>query len=198
MGTFTNLISLFRLFMHGIDMPIEKLYPEVEFPVSRGTPMISPYIKWDHSEDWFVTRYEQMRALKSGERRVKFALTTDDYEYITGHTIDGRCLFPATGYLHLVWETYGMMTGDLYIDMDIEFTDVRFLRATNLTKDQEIEFVVMIQSGTGRFEITENSTAVVTGYIKRVEDNPPFTEIEEPAATAFPTPRDPSVPGPWG
>lgn len=148
--------------------------------------MISPLVKWDHSEDWYVTRYEQMRTLKSGERRVKITLTMDDYEYILGHTIDGRVLFPATGYLHLVWETYGMMTGDLYIDMDIEFTDVRFLRATNFTREQEVEFIVMIQSGTGRFEITEANTAVVTGYIKKLEHEEEFTVIPEPPPSKFP------------
>jgi fatty acid synthase len=36
---------------------IGKLYPAIEFPVSRGTPSISPLIKWDHSEDHYVTRY---------------------------------------------------------------------------------------------------------------------------------------------
>lgn len=40
------------MFENGIDMDVSKLYPAVEFPVSRGTPMISPLIRWEHSEDW--------------------------------------------------------------------------------------------------------------------------------------------------
>lgn len=30
-------------------MEIDKLYPPVEFPVSRGTPSLEPFIFWNHS-----------------------------------------------------------------------------------------------------------------------------------------------------
>ena len=119
---------------------------------------------------------------------MKISLKSEDFEYLSGHVIDGRCMFPATGYLQLVWDTFSMMIGNdhLYIDMDVEYTDVRFLRATNVTKDQEIEFIVMIQSGTGRFEITEKNTAVVTGFIKKLEDNRPLTDIKSIPTTPLP------------
>ncbi|XP_055698842.1 fatty acid synthase [Phlebotomus papatasi] len=178
--------ALGKIYMNGVDIPIDRMYPPVQFPVSRGTPMISPLIKWDHSEDWYVTKFEALKILKSGERRCKVQLTMDDYEYISGHTIDGRILFPATGYLHLVWETYGMMKGDLFFDMEIEFTDVRFLRATNMTKDTEIEFLIMIQPGTGRFEITEGSSAVVTGLIKQLEPGTSLISFPDPAPSKYP------------
>ena len=71
-------------------MMISNLYPPVEFPVSRGTPMISPLIKWDHKEDWFVTKMDATKANLSGERKVKIALSDQEYDYIVGHTIDGN------------------------------------------------------------------------------------------------------------
>ena len=30
------------------------LLPPMDFPVPRGTPLISPHIKWDHSQIWDV------------------------------------------------------------------------------------------------------------------------------------------------
>lgn len=69
-------------------MPIERLYPAVEFPVSRGTPNISSLIKWDHHEDWFVMKFAAQRACKSGERKVTISLEEDTY--ISGHVIDGE------------------------------------------------------------------------------------------------------------
>lgn len=69
-------------------MEISKLYPPVEFPVSRGTPMISPLIKWDHSEDFFVARYESNAAMKS-ERLYTVNISDQEFDFIPGHLIDG-------------------------------------------------------------------------------------------------------------
>ena len=81
------------MYTQGVDMTISKLYPEVHFPVSRGTPMISSLIKWDHSEDWFVTKFEMQKKNLSGERKVMIGLGDQDYEYVVGHTIDGNFLY---------------------------------------------------------------------------------------------------------
>lgn len=75
-------------------------------------------------------------------------------------------MFPATGYIYLVWETLGLMLGTGFFEIEVTFEDVKFLRATSISKTTDVEFVVMIQPGTGRFEISEGSSAVVTGFIK--------------------------------
>lgn len=85
-------------------------------------------------------------------------------------------MFPATGYLFLAWETLAVTKGIFYYDFSVEFTDVKFLRATSLTKDSEVIFIVVVQPGTGRFEISEGSSTLVTGFIKQV-DKSPLTDI---------------------
>ena len=153
--------------------------------------MVSPLIKWDHSEDWFVSKFDDQNKIKSGERKLKIVLTDLDYEYIAGHTIDGkvffysldlfcffnvfssfllgRVLFPATAYLFIAWETLAMMKGLSHCMLNVEFEDIKFLRATSLTRDIDIELLVMIHPGTGRFEISESGTALVTGTIQAPE-----------------------------
>lgn len=74
------------MFENGVDIDASKLYPAIEFPVSRGTPMISPLIRWDHSEDRFVTKYSKT---SKSERIFSFNITEQESEFITGHTIDG-------------------------------------------------------------------------------------------------------------
>lgn len=69
-------------------IPIERLYPPVEFPVSRGTPMISPLLEWDHTVDYFVSKFEFQQDYKSGERR--FTVAFEDHPYLSGHVIDGK------------------------------------------------------------------------------------------------------------
>ncbi len=48
------LQSLGHIYEAGACIHVERLYPKVIYPVPRGTPMISPLIKWDFSLDWPV------------------------------------------------------------------------------------------------------------------------------------------------
>lgn len=77
-----------------------------------------------------------------------------------------------------------MMTKRWYVEVEVEFSDVKFLRATNMSND-DIDFIVMIQHGTGRFEIAEGKTALVTGYIREVT-NPKLADIEPESDPSFP------------
>ena len=147
--------------------------------------MISPLIKWEHSEDWFVTKFENQKSTRSGERHVVINLGDRGHEYMSGHTIDGRILFPATAYLHLVWETMGLMMGVYFFELGVEFEDVKFVRATVLPKNQDVEFTVMIQPGSGRFEITEGTSMLVNGFIKLV-DNVKLVDLEQPKSNDYP------------
>ncbi|XP_030371512.1 fatty acid synthase [Scaptodrosophila lebanonensis] len=163
--------ALGKLYQNGVMVPMSKLYPKVSFPVSRGTPSISSLIRWDHSEDWFVTKYENMKTKSSGERVFSVNLASDNEEFMSGHIIDGKILVPATCYLQYVWETFSLMYhGPSYMDVPVEFEDVRFLRATNMSANSEVELNVMIHYGTGHFEITESGSLVVTGQIREIEN----------------------------
>ncbi|XP_023313670.1 fatty acid synthase-like [Trichogramma pretiosum] len=171
------LQGLGKLYNAGLQPQLHKLYPRVQYPVSRTTPMLSHLIKWEHSEDWFVTSYRLQEKITSGERLVSVTLADEDFEFMSGHVIDGRNLFPATGYLSLIWETLGMMRGELYTEVSVVFEDVKFLRATTIPKEGIIEFTLMIQKGTGRFEVVEGGAAVVTGFV-RATDKPSAEKVD--------------------
>lgn len=56
-----------------------------------------------------------------------------------------RIIVPGTTYLQLVWETLAMMTkGAISPVINVEFEDVRFLRATTMGPGQKIDFTVMV------------------------------------------------------
>lgn len=78
---------------------------------------------------------------------VEISIIDEDFEYVIGHVVDGRNLFPATGYLCLVWETLGMMIGKLYMDISVVIKNVKFNRATTIPKEGQVEMTVMIQKG---------------------------------------------------
>uniref|UniRef100_T1H7Z0 Carrier domain-containing protein n=1 Tax=Rhodnius prolixus TaxID=13249 RepID=T1H7Z0_RHOPR len=157
------LDNLGRLYTEGVSFDVGNLYPPVEFPVSRSTQMISPLVQWDHSDEWYVPSYRTQKMIKAGERNINISLKEEELEYIAGHVVDGRNLFPATGYLWLVWETVSMLRGETFHEVPIVFENVRFHRATNLSKDGSIDFIVIVQKVSGKFEVVEGGAAIVTG-----------------------------------
>ena len=103
-------------------------------------------IRWDHSEDWFVPCHTTQKSIKSRERYVDISLNDQDYDYMSGHVIDGRNLLPATGYFVLVWQTIGMIKGQTHTTIPITFRDVNFIRATHLSKNV-VKLKIAIQKG---------------------------------------------------
>lgn len=66
----------------------------------------------------------------------------------------GRNLYPATGYLYLVWESLDVMRSQTSETFSVVFENVKFLRATNIpTGPENLQLIVMIQRGTGNFEV---------------------------------------------
>lgn len=61
----------------------------------------------------------------------------------------------------------------------VEFEDVRFLRATIVPKEGDIDLTIVLQQGTGLFEITESGFCVVTGIIRKL-DKPFINAIDLP------------------
>jgi fatty acid synthase len=94
-----------------VNFQIEKLYPQIDYPVSRGTPSISPLIKWDHSQDQYVTIYETEKLNDVELRRAIINISEPDYEHLQGHTINGIIILPGMGYIFLVWEIFASLHG---------------------------------------------------------------------------------------
>jgi len=145
LNKFTNFLYLLRIFENGVDIDIQKLYPAIQYPVSRGTPMISPVLKWNHSENYFVGNFDSNNIYE--KRNVVINLNDKAYEFVQGHIIDGKVLFPGTGWLYLVWESFAKMMGVRHTKLKVIFENVKFLRATSLAKNQDVLVTISIHRG---------------------------------------------------
>lgn len=94
--------------------------------------------------------------------------------------IPGRCILPATAYLHYVRETIvGMSTGGGFDEYDIEFENVRFLRATSLNTNHDVRLTVVVHIGTGDFEVSEGITGVMSGNVKAMKNGQPIKDLSQ-------------------
>lgn len=102
-----------------------------------------------------------MTGSSGGGKQIKVNLQDEKFKYIEGHVIDGKILVPATAYLKFVWEAF-IDQNDCDPADPVEFSDVRFVRATNMNEDTIVELNVNIQVGTGMFEVIILSNFKIT------------------------------------
>ncbi|OXB61122.1 hypothetical protein ASZ78_013685 [Callipepla squamata] len=151
-----------KIHLTGINVLGNNLFPPVEYPVPVGTPLISPYIKWDHSQDWDVPKAEDFPSDVSPD--------SPDH-YLVGHCIDGRVLYPATGYLVLAWRTLARSLGMVMEQTAVMFEEVTIHQATILPKKGSTQLEVRIMPASHSFEVSGNGNLAVSGKISLLEND---------------------------
>nr|QNL15121.1 fatty acid synthase 1 [Meteorus pulchricornis] len=163
------LANIGKMYNSGIQPDISKLYPSISFPVGRGTMMLNSIVDWDHTDKWTVANFSG-KIGSSGECIVEIDLSKEEYTYLAGHTIDGRVIFPATGYLTIVWKTFAKLRCIDFRKLPVILENVKFHRATIMPKEGAVKFLINIFDGTGDFEICEGGSPAVTGKIRSSEN----------------------------
>ncbi|KAF3691435.1 Fatty acid synthase [Channa argus] len=166
------LSNIGKMYMNGISVDSNLLYPAVTYPVPVGTPLISPLVQWDHSQTWDVPKAEDFAGSGSNTAsiyNIEINPDSTDY-YLIGHCIDGRILYPATGYLVLAWRTLVKTLGAVMEVTPVTFEDVTIHRATILPKSGSVQLEVHFMPTTNKFEVSENGNLAVSGKVSILED----------------------------
>ncbi|GAB0087166.1 Fatty acid synthase [Sergentomyia squamirostris] len=159
------LCGIGKLYGTGAQPLVNKLYQKISYPVTRGTPMLNSKIRWNHSERWTVVNFGN--AKKSGHSVFKYNLANEEDAFLTGHNIDGRILFPATGYLFLAWREYAKSHGNQYDRVAVVFENVVFHRAVILPANGSSKLSIVFLEGSERFEICESGSLTVSGNLRK-------------------------------
>ncbi|EZA48517.1 Fatty acid synthase [Ooceraea biroi] len=157
------LSNLGKLYMAGAEPDFSKLYPPVNFPVSRGTPMIAPHVKWDHSAKWKVPIHDKPQNVS--EYIVEIDVSNEEYAYILEHKIDGRVIMPGAQYVLMVWQTFAKLHNTHFDNFPVVFEKLCYHRATIVSKDAKIQFAISIFKKTGMFEVSESDAIVFSGNV---------------------------------
>ncbi|XP_008048097.1 fatty acid synthase isoform X2 [Carlito syrichta] len=182
-----------KLFLTGIHPNPNALFPPVEFPAPRGTPLISPHIQWEHSQAWDVPAAEDFPNGSSNSSATIYSIDASPESpdhYLVDHRIDGRVLFPATGYLCLVWKTLARTLGLAMEEVPVAFEDVVLHQATILPKTGMVTLEVRLLEASRTFEVSENGSLIVSGRVYQWENSDP-TLFDHPEGA---DPADPTAP----
>lgn len=183
------LSNIGKIYMNGITMDYNRLCPPVKYPVPVGTPLISPLVEWDHSQNWDVPKVEDFPSSSGGSSsatvyNIDIGPESADH-YLIGHCIDGRVLYPATGYLVIAWRTLARNLGVVMETTPVTFEDVTIHRATILPKKGSVQLEVRLMPATNKFEVSENGNLAVSGKVSILEDavmDSSQTKLSEQAA----------------
>ncbi|XP_042639485.1 fatty acid synthase [Orycteropus afer afer] len=185
------LTSIGKLHLSGIDVNPNGLFPPMEFPAPRGTPLISPLIKWDHSQTWDVPAAEDFPSGSGSSSATIYNIDVSPESldhYLVDHCINGRVIFPATGYVYLVWKTLARTLGLVMDQMPIVFEDVVLHQATILPKTGTVSLEVRLLEASCTFEVCEGGNLIVSGKVYRWENpDPRVFDNQDGLAPADPT-----------
>ncbi|XP_075558241.1 fatty acid synthase 1 [Dermacentor variabilis] len=176
------LNSLGKLHTLGVQLDLTPLYPPVPFPVPRGTPSIGHLVSWDHSQQWTVVGWNDFStSAQVSEEVVEIDLEANEGDaFLAGHQLDGRVLFPATGYMVLAWKSLTKRSGKPFHQVPVVFEDVTLHRATILPKSGSVKFLVNIMRASGEFEVCEAGMVAASGHIRMAEEGEKLLEKEPP------------------
>lgn len=151
--------TLAKLHQFGVNPAIDKLYPPVHWPVSRGTQSISSLIKWDHSVAYNVTKFPDLynRATAS-DMNVTIDISLAENSFYIDHNIDGDVLFPGTGFLMLAWRQMSSVINDVWNQVPVVFEDIQLKRAVFLNNRSKTKLKVKYSLNSGQSETLSIAT----------------------------------------
>lgn len=90
--------------------------------------MICDLIEWDHSQSFHVPKWKP----STGSFIYSFQVDSND-SYLLDHFINGRSLFPATGYVYLAWKALAKKLQKNSDDLNVTVESLKIHRPTILT-----------------------------------------------------------------
>ncbi|XP_044760998.1 fatty acid synthase-like [Coccinella septempunctata] len=152
--------SLGKLYLAGLDLNIQQLYPKIDYPVSRGTPSLSNLSHWEHSETWRTGLEDKINSLLYGVRNIDVSLNTEEFREFVGHQLDDEVILPSSAYLNIVSQIIASISSG---HQEVVFENLHFRSCLNIPKMGGVAMHAMIQKGSGSFEVLADGEIVVTG-----------------------------------
>ncbi|CAH0696877.1 unnamed protein product [Spodoptera exigua] len=164
-NTFLLLEGIGKLFMEGYNPKINVLYPEVELPVSSGTPFLSHLVKWAHAEKWPMPLFRT--ASRKAAATCDYVTSLQDVEsaYLQGHTLRGHTVYPFSATLMLVWDIFAMTVGVPRKQISVEFRNLHLFTQPIMHDQRQLRLSMCLHRGAGKFEILNEDVKLAIGTI---------------------------------
>ncbi|KAI4497551.1 hypothetical protein M0802_007321 [Mischocyttarus mexicanus] len=160
------LSALGKLYNLGIPVKAGNLYPQIPYPVCKGTPSISSLMRWNNSVDWKVHFYEESEETISLERTFTLDLKLNEYNFLRDFKIGEDIIIPSAVYLRLVQDVYlnhkNMESHNFVIFENVKIHNLLL----KVPESGILILTITVRRASGQFEVlTSNSEIISTGAI---------------------------------
>uniref|UniRef100_A0A0A9Y7D5 Fatty acid synthase n=1 Tax=Lygus hesperus TaxID=30085 RepID=A0A0A9Y7D5_LYGHE len=173
------MAALGKLYINGVSLNVEKLFPPVTFPVSRGTPPLSHFLGWSDTENINYADNRQNLS-ESTWKDMSIEMRQDKYAPLAYHKIKGKVILPNSFYLGKVAKHFMKVKGKT--NSMVEFDNIRFYNKAELPLiGGSCDINLQLQEGTGSFcfACTNDGGLLSTGKLSIV-DPPKAPKVEHP------------------
>lgn len=123
------------MYMSCVDFDPMALHEAVSFPVSRGTPIVSSLVRWDHSESWRVPKFEDFVPDGSaGTCTFEYDMSTYTDILDLAHRVEGHAMFTIAGNVFQTWVAMAKAKRANFEETPFVLEDLILHRATMLPK----------------------------------------------------------------
>ncbi|MBI3899302.1 MAG: SDR family NAD(P)-dependent oxidoreductase [Gammaproteobacteria bacterium] len=153
-----------RCYVRGVELHWSSLFAPM-YPLT--SPCHIPQLcSWDHAQAWEVpTLSNESGGGGAGDVVFRIDIADEEYAPIADHKLGEHVLFPATGYLSLVWRTVAAAMNVAFDRLPVRFNDVRLHRPTRLVAGTAVELAVRYLPTAHLFEVSSNGELVVSGRV---------------------------------
>lgn len=168
------LSAIGKIHLAGVDLYLPALYTPIEYPVSRGVKSLTPLVHWEHGEKWRAGLEDKLNYMAS-VRDLNISVSKDEYRHLNGHQLNHTIIIPTSTYLGFL---YDILTGTRIAKIsDVIFENLKFKNMITVPKMGSVPLYVMVQKGSGEFEISSGDQLVGTGVIRTPDSERLFAEV---------------------
>jgi len=159
--TFNNALA--QAYVAGINIDWTGKFSQPSIQTSQiSLPQLTG---WDHSASWQIPDFEKDILRSNADFIYNIDLGSEEYGYFSDHKLNNHIVVPGLGYIYLVWQTLSKISRVPLNQLKIQFSEVRFHRATMISKNGSTELKVRYLPTTHQFEVVERNDLVVSGHV---------------------------------
>ncbi|KAF5305398.1 hypothetical protein FQR65_LT07724 [Abscondita terminalis] len=170
------LSAIGKMYLAGIDLNVSALYPPIDYPVSRGVKSLAPLVHWEHGEKWRAGLEDKLNYLAS-VREKNISLSDEEYKEFYSHQLSNSVVIPTSYYLAVLYDI--LLGTRITKSSDIIFENLKFKNYLRIPDMGSAPLYVMVQKGSGEFEVSSGNQLIGTGVIRIPESEKIFADTYE-------------------
>ena len=116
----------------------------------------------------YTNFFERGQRVKEGEMNFAIELSAENWKFLGGNKVDEKVVVPASAYVKLTWTVFKSLRKET--EVPVVFEEVQIHKhQVEIPENEALVLVVMLQKGSGVFEVSNNEILLCSGILRETE-----------------------------